>query len=256
MRLDVVLPAGGRISGEFARRAETAVKALIKFGGKSVLERTIERLHEAGVEGRYVVIGPEEVGADPACERVDAVLPETPTGPGNILAGLEYLEGIGCRGRALIANTDLPFISPESVGRFVAACPTDVDICAPVMKRDSFEQRYPGLRAEYVPLRDGDWTMGCLFVVNPEAVSQNRAHMERVFEARKSQFQMARLLGLGFVLRFLLHRLALPDIERQCCRILGCSAKAIVTFDADMAFDLDELRDYEYALSRYADQSG
>ncbi len=248
MEIDVVLPAGGRISGEFAQRAGTSVKALIKFDGSSVLERTIRCLREAGIEGRYVVIGPEEVNSDPVCERVDAVLPETPTGPGNILAGLEYLNQMGCTDRAIIANTDLPFLSPISLQRFVSACSRDVDICAPAMTRETFEAQYPGLRAEFVPLRDGRWTMGCVFVVNPEAISRNRIHIDRVFEARKSQSRMARLLGFGFVLRFLMHRLSMPDIERQCSGILGCSAQAIITSDADLAFDLDDMSDYDYAL--------
>lgn len=251
MQLDVVLPAGGLISGEFAERAGTSVKAFIKFNGESILSRTVYCLKQAGVQGRYVIVGPEEVASDESAGKVDAVVVQTATGPENILAGLEKLREMGSGGRIVIANTDLPLLSPESVKHFVEACPDNIDICAPALTKQMFEAKYPGLRAAFVPLSDGDWTMGCLFLVNANAIAANRAHIARVFEARKSQMQMAGMLGWRFVLKFLTHRLALKDIERRCCRILGCSAAAIITDDADLAFDLDELKDYEYALRQF-----
>ena len=51
-----------------------------------------------------------------------------------------------------------------------------------------------GAAGEYVRLRDGKWTMGGVFLVNPAALEANRLHIERVFAARKSQIAMARLL--------------------------------------------------------------
>ncbi len=253
MTLDVVLPAGGRISESFAEAAGTTVKALIKFDGKTVLERVVERLREAGVDGRMVVVGPEELISDAIGKLVDAIIPEVGTGPDNILAGLQYLQETGQTGKAIIANTDLPFMSAQSIRSFLAACPDDLDVCAPVIDKEDFEAHYPGLRAEFVPLKDGLWTMGCLFMVSPAAISENRQHIDKVFEARKSQLRMASLLGLGFVLRLLLHKLAIGDIERRCSAMLGCRVGAVITSDADLAFDLDTQAEYEYACRYFSD---
>jgi len=251
MALDVVLPAGGRISGSFAELAGTDVKALIKLGGKSVVERTVQCLREAGVDGRMVLVGPQEVAADAAGKLVDAVVPEVGSGPDNIMAGLQYLQDTGTTGKTLIANTDLPFLTPESVRRFLEACPEDLDLCAPVISKEDFERHYPGMRTAFVPLKDGLYTMGCLFLVSPTAISDNRQHIDMVFEARKSQFRMASLLGFGFVMRFLLHRLSIPDIEHRCTSMLGCSVGAVLTSDANLAFDLDTQAECEYACQHF-----
>ena len=46
--IDVILPAGGRISGEFAAETGVGVKALIEIGGRTVLQRTIDALRATG----------------------------------------------------------------------------------------------------------------------------------------------------------------------------------------------------------------
>ena len=55
---DVILPAGGRITGDFAKMAGTEVKALISLDGQTILKRTIEALQATKRVGRLVVIGP------------------------------------------------------------------------------------------------------------------------------------------------------------------------------------------------------
>ena len=58
--MDAILPAGGRIEGEFARVAGTEIKALIRFQNESLLQRAIETLKSTEGIHRIVVIGPEE----------------------------------------------------------------------------------------------------------------------------------------------------------------------------------------------------
>lgn len=254
MNLDVILPAGGRISGEFAAETGVSAKALISIHGATVLERTLDAVRETGRVRRAVVIGPREVADHPSSRSADAMLPEGGnSGPANILRGIEWLREQGSSAdRVLVVTTDLPFLTSDAIVAFVDSCPADADLCAPLVSKGEFEARFPGSANQYVALTDGDWTMGCGFLVNPEAMIANRHHLERAFAARKSQVGMARLLGLGFILRFLTHRLSVAHIEARCAGMLGCSAKGVAGSAPELAFDMDTTAEYRYA-AQYAE---
>lgn len=253
MSIDVVLPAGGRISGEFAEEAGVSVKALVEIDGRTVLQRTIDALRATGLVNRAIVIGPDEIADHPVAESADAVLPEGgDSGPANILRGLQWLTDTdgSHADRVLVLTTDLPFLTPESIREFVDACPSHADLCAPLVSAEAFDERFPGSENIYVKLADGRWTMGCGFLVNPASIEANRDHIEAAFQARKSQAAMARLLGLGFIVKFLTGRLTIPDIEARCSKMLGCACVAVPDSPAELAFDLDHIGEYHYAINR------
>lgn len=248
MKIDAVLPAGGRIKGPLARQMGTEVKALLPVGGRPMLVRTLAAVRATGRIGRIAVIGPPEV-APQAAPFADTVLPEGESGAANILRGLEWVQAAngGSTERLLILTTDLPFLTPEAICGFLDRCPPDRDICVPVLEREELRARFPGYRGRTVPLRDGAWAIGCAFLVNPEAMTRNQRLVTRVFAARRSQLAMARLLGPGFILRFLTRRLALPEIEAKCLRMLGCSGAAVRGCAPELGFDIDYPADYAYA---------
>lgn len=255
MSIDAILPAAGRISGEFAAEAGADVKALIEIGGRTVLERTLSTLRASGRIGRIVVIGPEAVSMHPASQMADAVLSEGgDSGPANIVRGIEWLQeanGGNHAEKVLVVTTDLPFLTPGCIDGYLDSCPDGVDVCAPLVDRQSYEARFPTSEIVYVNLRDGQWTMGCAFLVDPQAVIANRTTIEQVFQARKSQMKMARLLGLGFIARFVTGRLEVGHIESRCRQILGCSACAVRGSAPELAFDIDGIEDYRWA-SKFA----
>lgn len=251
MRVDVILPAGGRISGEFAREAGAEAKALIRLGGWTILERTLATLAATARVGRTVIVGPEEVRSIAAAYSIDAALPEAGSGPGNVMRGLQWLRdanGDQSGTRVLILTTDLPFLTPEAIVRFLDACPSDADICVPVVNRDEFEKRFCYPAARYLHLQDGEWMIGCAFLVDPAAFIGNRGLIESVFAARRSRLRMVRLLGPRFVLRFLTRRLTVRQIEERCLHMLGCTGRSIGGAGPELAFDIDYPEDYRYAV--------
>ena len=252
MKVDAILPAAGRISGDFAVEAGAEIKALIPLCGRNLLERTVATLRATGRVGRIVIIGPRELTAHPAARAADAALPEVGSGPANILRGMEWLyEANGGRHaeQVLILTTDLAFLTSQAITSFLDACPGGLDACLPLIRREEFEARFPGLVIEYVRLRDGEWTMGCVFLVNPAAIARNRAMIERAFAARKSQIRMVRLLGPVFIARFLTRRLAIPHIEERCLKLLGCTGAGIRGCAPELALDIDRPEDYRYAAA-------
>ncbi|MFB3881501.1 MAG: molybdenum cofactor guanylyltransferase [Armatimonadota bacterium] len=252
MQIDAVLPAGGRIVGKLAYATGTEVKALFPFAGQTLLAHTLAALRQTNRVRRLVVVGPPEV-APHARGLADVVLREAGSGARNIMRGMEWSHAADDqeRGeRVLVLTTDLPFLTPGAISGFLDLCPPELDLCVPLLNRQEFEARFPGSYSRYVRLRDGEWMIGCAMLMNPAAIMANRATIERVFAARRSQLGMARLLGLSFIARFLTRRLTVAQIETKCLQLLGCSGGAIRGCAPELGFDIDYPQDYEYALAQ------
>ncbi|MCW3100408.1 MAG: hypothetical protein JWL77_6026 [Chthonomonadaceae bacterium] len=242
---DVVLPAGGRISGDFAQKAGTEIKALIRFDDETILHRTIKALRASGCIGRIAVIGPEEVLTEAGESGADLMLSEGKTGPDNIYRGLDGLPNV--TPHLLIVTGDMPFLTPESVRDFLALCPTEGEICIPLVERNAFELRYRDLIRTDTPLHDGYFRLGGVFRVDAATLLRIRPHLEQMFAARKNNFQMAQLIGIPFIVRYLFRRLTVDQIVARASEILQCSGAAVHHVPPELAFDIDIPEELAYA---------
>jgi hypothetical protein len=86
--------------------------------------------------------------------------------------------------------------------------------------------------------------------LNAPALQKSRPHIEQAFAARKSQVAMARLLGPVFIVRFLFKRLTVAHILERCQRVLGCTGAPIRSCAPELAYDIDEVPEYRYALQQ------
>jgi GTP:adenosylcobinamide-phosphate guanylyltransferase len=248
---DAILPAGGEIDPAFADKVGTNNKALIELGGKPMVARVVQALRDSGRVRRIAVIGPAEVQEVAKAHGADLVLEQGLTGPDNIMNGLAALQaGPEPPHKVVVATSDLPFLTPDLVRRFIDSCPTDTDICLPLVTKAEYQARFPNSTATFIPLADGVWTAGCLYLLDTQALLRAKPHIDRIFAVRKSKLGMAKLLGPGFLLKFLTKKLAVPDIETKIRSLLDCSGRAIPGSAPELAFDIDYLDDYEYALTQ------
>ncbi|HWD39982.1 MAG TPA: nucleotidyltransferase family protein [Fimbriimonas sp.] len=248
---DAILPAGGRIKPDFASVVGTDVKALIKFEGESILEKTLKALRETGRIGRMAVIGCDEV-RKASKSLADDVLPEGASGPENILRGLkDLISKPNASEKVFLVTTDLPFLSREIVDRYLDQCSDGRDINVPLVSRDQWEQRFPGTTATFAKLADGTWTTGCAFLIDVGALENSMPQIEQVFNNRKSVMGMAKLLGPKFLFKFATKTLTVPDIEVKIQQMLGCTGAAIRNAPTELAYDIDALDDYEYAVKEF-----
>ncbi|MGC8668999.1 MAG: molybdenum cofactor guanylyltransferase [Chthonomonadales bacterium] len=251
MTYDAVLLAGGRIRGPFAQETGVRYKALISIGGLNLLERTVRAVRTTANARRILVVGPAELQDAATAAGADGFVVEGASIPENLERGIHTLNQLedAATQRVLASATDLPFITAEAVTAFVHNCPACADICVPVLRRRSFEMRFPGAPARFVRLRDGEYTTGCVFLLNPEVVLAGRPHIQKICNARKNQAAMAMLLGPLFMARFVTRRLRVEHIERRCGQILGKEGAAVLDSPPELAFDIDDLEDYRYAAS-------
>lgn len=248
-QFDVIVPAGGEIDPNFASVVGTKSKALVRFEGVTVLHRILQALKQSGVVGRIAVIGPHAVISHDDC-RCDFHLPERESGPKNIVSGLAALCEGGDPERVLICTSDLVFLTPDAIREFVERC-GEKDFYAPLITREEWEDAYPMSTATFVKLKEGDFTLGCLYNVRVAALKRALAHVETVFERRKSKLGMANMLGWKYVFKYLFRQLSLVELLGRIEEILGCSVEPVAGAAPEFAFDIDAIDDYHYALQNY-----
>jgi GTP:adenosylcobinamide-phosphate guanylyltransferase len=248
--LDAILPAGGRLDAELAAKVGTDVKALIQIDGKPLLEHVFDAIQSSGMVRRTVLIGGPEV-RERYGTRATLVLDEADTGPANMYNGLEALMGQPePPTRILLATTDLAYVRGEHVKKLIEMSPTDRQIVVPAVRRSDFEAAYPGTSSTFVKLKDGEFTLGGMFLIDAAAMRKMRPHAEQVFNQRKSKMGMAKLLGFGFAIKFATNRLSLMDVEKKIVSLLGCTAAPVAGAPAEFAYDIDDWEDYSYAVAR------
>jgi GTP:adenosylcobinamide-phosphate guanylyltransferase len=246
---DVILPAGGRIAPPFSLQAGVDSKALIDFGGQTILARVLNALADSGKVGRTVLVGTPEVlahrDAALASDLVEAGLSLTE----NLYRGLDFLLGTGSTTeKVLVVPTDIPFLTGGIVNHYLEGIPLDKDILVPLVQRHEYEARFPGSTSTFVDLKGGAYTLGGLFVMAPHALQKSRSHLDHVIEQRKSKLGMAKLLGPIFVAKWLSKTLTLAEVEKKIQTMLHISGSAVLGVPPELAYDIDDQVDYDYAM--------
>jgi hypothetical protein len=119
------------------------------------------------------------------------------------------------------------------------------------IRSSAFESTFPGSTNTYVSLRDGAWTLGGVFLARTSAFRPAMEKMELAFQNRKSVFGMAKLLGLNFLLRFIARQVGVDDVVKKIESILMCKIGLTQDPDPVLAYDIDDLDDYEYSIRHH-----
>ena len=198
--------------------------------------------------GRIFVVGPK------------ARLAGCPFGPTvTIVEGGDTIFSTAAKGLSLIeedrqtivATSDIPLLTPESVSDFVRqAAPLNAEFCYPIVTRETCENQFPGVRRTYVRLKEGVFTGGNLFLVRPSVIQRCQQAAEEIIARRKAPLALCRLLGWRFVLGLLLGRLELPDLEKCVSKLLQLDGRVFVSRYAEIGLDVDKPSDL--ALVRQA----
>ena len=242
---DVVILAGGGKEKELIEYTGLANKAFIPIHGKPMLAYVLEALKKTGEVGRIVVVGPINELA-PLIERYEIIaVSEAHNVPENLRKGVDILKP---RAHFLIVAADLPFLKAEAVSSFLKQCkPYEWDFYYPIVSKEDNEQRFPGVKRTYVQLRDGTFTGGNLFLLNPASLDKALPRLEQVFSLRKSPIKLAGLLGSKFIFRFIARQLTLSELETRFSALFALSGKAVITRFPEIGTDVDKPSDLELA---------
>ena len=242
--VSVIIIAGGGDRHGLARSQGVAHPSLVKIAGRSIIAAMVEAFQGApGVAEVIVVSAPE-------------VLAELPREVGKVAAGGAATENISrglfkaSKDWVIIAPGDMPWLSSAAVGDFLtAAQATGADLVYPIVSQQDYNARYPGGRRTYVTLREGTYTGGNLVLARRSFLQGLLPLIHRLFEYRKNPLLLARVLGVGFVVKMLLKRLEIRSIEQRARQLTGGRAVALPIARPELAFDVDRPEDLAAALA-------
>lgn len=238
--MDCVVIAGGRPNVGDPLFAYTGgrPKGLLPMAGKPMVRWVLDVLQASPYVEQIVVVG---LGADVLPESVTAISDHGGL-IANARAGIAWLQTRRPVQEAILVSTaDIPLLTTEAIESFVESCrPYDHLVYYNVIPRREMEDRFPGSRRSYIRLNELEVAGGDLILVKPAILETDQATWEMLANARKHGWQLARVVGLGTLLRLLTRRLTLVQAEEAAGRLLGAPVRAVVSRHPELAMDVDK----------------
>lgn len=211
----------------------------------------VAALAAAASLGRIFVVGP----VPPSDDYVSVTGGETMLN--NLMAGLAAAQADGGGdGPVLVSTSDIPFLTPAAVEDFVRqASASGADLCFSYVPVALCYAKYPQMKRTAIKLREGKVTLGNLFLVNPRFLIAHQETITQAYAARKSPFQVGRMLGWGLLARFLGAQALTPTLlpvsrlEAGVERLIGggCRVSAIRSEFPEIGTDVDKPDDVALA---------
>jgi len=235
--VDGVILAGGT-NIELGKQQGVRNKALIKIKGKEIIRYILEAFSAVEEMGRLAVVGPVDDLAFLQDDYGVELIPEGDSILHNILKAQGHLQSSN---PLLISSSDIPLLTPEAVRDFLKQCfPYDYDFYYPVVRKEDSEKKIPGAKRTYVKLKEGCFTGGNIFLINPEKLEASAPMVRKFIDSRKNPLKMVSLLGPMFVLLAMSGRVSISQVESRFSALLDVKAKAIISEFAEISFDVDK----------------
>ncbi|SDF00841.1 nucleotidyltransferase family protein [Sporolituus thermophilus] len=244
---DAIILAGGQNAEPLRQVSAQPYEAMIDIAGKPMVTFVAEALAACPQVGRIFVVGPARELANCGLPPSAVVVEGGRTIVETISRGMAAL---GHERKVLVVTADIPLVTPEAIQDFLAQCSrVEADLYYPIVRREDNERYYPGNKRTYVRFREGTYTGGNIFLVNPAIVPRCMAVAERIIENRKNPFKLCCLLGWSFVFKFIFGRLMLPEVEKRVAAMLGITGAVIESRYPELGIDVDKPSDLEMVRS-------
>lgn len=243
MNIAIVL-AGGQKTGLLEDPVKPVSEALIPIGQRLMVNYVVEALRNSDNIKDIIVAGPlaEMAGIFPANHKITLV----PSGGTTIKSFLNALEAVPSdyQERVLVVTADIPLLTTEAVDDFINVCKDkEGELFYPIVSKEANEKKYPGVKRTYVNLKEGIFTGGNIVLVDPHSVRKCIKVAEELVRLRKSPISLARYVGWGLLLRYLLGILSLQDAEDKVSKLLGIKGTGIISTFPEIGIDVDKQSD-------------
>lgn len=239
--LDAVILAGSINSGPLRECSDEHNEAMIKIAHKPMVRYVAEALINSKHIDKIVIVGSEEIKSVFTENNVTVIAPEK-SAVQNIAKSLQYVD---MSHNVLIATCDIPLLTSKAVDDFISMTIIDgVDLFYPVVPMHEIHKVFPDIKRTSVALTEGTFTGGNLFVISPKAVGGCVRRVEQFVSFRKSPIKLCRLLGIKFVVKLLLKKLSITEIEAKVSELLGIRGRAVITCYPEIGVDIDKPSDY------------
>jgi len=247
---DAMILAGGENNWRLTRCAEQPYEALIDIAGKPMVAFVAEALAASSYVRRIFIVGPAKELARYSFPASTVVVQGGKTIMETIKIGFE---AIGSKKHVLVATADIPLLTPDAVDDFVLKCvPVTADFYYPIVEREINDRFYPGNKRTYVRLKEGTFTGGNLFLVNPAIVPRCCGMAEKIIANRKNPLKLCYLLGWKFIFKFIFGNLHLHEVESRVTELLGISGTVVKSGFPEVGIDVDKPSDLELVRTTFA----
>lgn len=240
---DAIILAGGENSKQLSALSPQPYEAMIEIAGKPMVSYVAQALAASPQVGRIFVVGPVKVLS--ACDFPDnTILIESGR---TIIETIQIgMAALGHQNKVLVVTADIPLLTADAVNDFLTQCSKqDADLYYPIVTRETNNKCYPGNKRTYVRLKEGTYTGGNIFLVNPAIVPQCVTVAERIIANRKNPFKLVCILGWTFVLQFMVGTLCLDKVVKRVSELLGIKGAVIHSSYPELGIDVDKPSDLE-----------
>jgi molybdopterin-guanine dinucleotide biosynthesis protein A len=241
---DAIILAGGE-SDKFSGCAAERCSALLMIGGRPMVSYVAAALAQSEYVRKIYVAGQ-------AAKLANCPLPASAVvieGGAGIIETIEKaVRALGHEEKVLVATADMPFLTREGVDDFVRLCKRREAECHyAVVAKKVYEEAFPASRRTYVKLKEGSFTGGNLFLTDAPLIFRCAAVAGQITANRKKPWRICRMLGWGFIVKFALGILSLPETEARVSELLGIKGAVWETKFPEIAADVDKMSDLEFA---------
>lgn len=216
-------------------------KALARIKDRVMIDYVVAALKESDLVDNITVVGPVAQLGLHLEDKVSYIVEGVDDLIDNTIIGLKPFKGDA---RVLVLTCDIPYLTPEAVDHFIEKSEeAGADLCYPIVNKKDNEVRFPDSKRTYARLKDGTFTGGNLFYVNPEIVESSANIARRLVEYRKKPWKMCSVLGWDFVLRLMMGNLTITGVEERLSRLLNIKLAAIISPYPEVGNDVDKERD-------------
>ncbi len=229
-----IMAGGGKDSLKLFNVSATS-KGAVPISGKPMVEYVIEALRSAKSIDKILYAGDIEILSSIKM-RVDYSISDAGELFLNFMNALEFFKD---ESQVLIVTSDIPLIKGYMIDEFLSRCDRSAIFCYSFVRKEDSEKLFPKAHRTYVKLKEGAFTGGNIMLVNPPFILKNREIIQRVISNRKNPFNLAKLIGLAIILRYITGSLDIPTLEAKSSRILGGKTQAVLMEYPEIGFDVD-----------------
>lgn len=247
---DAIILAGGEKKKKLLGLSLQPYEALIEIAGQPMVTFVANALAASGAVNRIFIVGPES-----ALKQCDFP-PQTTilAGGRTIMETIQIgMDALGHKQKTLVVTADIPLLTADAVNDFLAQCSrVDADFYYPIVTKELNERCYPSTRRTYVRLREGTFTGGNIFLVNPDVISRSLTVANRIIENRKKPLTLCSVLGWAFIVKFIVGTLCLAEVESRVSELLKLRGAVVHSRYPELGIDVDKPSDLELVRATIA----
>jgi GTP:adenosylcobinamide-phosphate guanylyltransferase len=220
---------------------ECRFKGLLPIAGKPMVEWVVDALNASELIDEVAVVVPTAEGLGGWVDRTGKLVVSNGSFVDNVLAGVGAFRSDH---QVLLTTGDIPALTAAAFDDFVRrSLTTGAHVTYPLIPEADMIGQFPGSERTFIRLADGKVTGGNMMLVDPVLIVRNQEVGGRIFATRKNPLAMARIIGLRFVVRLVLGRLTVAEVEKKLGELIGGRGAAIYTSEASIGADVDKAVD-------------